>query len=150
MRHLRPLAAILLAAALLAGCGGGSDEKDGFSQDYKPINDELLQIRSSIGEVAQGTNEMLAGAFGGFATRVDALAHRLDALKPPGDLRVKRDGLAAALILLGAQLKQISTRAAAHDAQGTREATERMVIALKAADGARRALARETGAKVGP
>jgi hypothetical protein len=150
MRPLRTIVPLLLAAALIGGCGGGSDENAAFNKDYESINDELINLQGSISQAPQGSDAMLAGEFSGFATQVDRLVARLDGLKPRGDLRAPADGVSARLVLLEADLKQIAASARVHDAQATREATEKMVIDLKAAEQARRTLAKRTGARVGP
>jgi hypothetical protein len=150
MRPIRIILPALLTAALLAGCGGGSDAKDRFSADYKPINDQLLQIRSLIVQAPQGTNEVLAGAFAGFATQLRTLQKRIDALRAPKELEPRVRVLSAAVGDEIRDLERVSHAAGAADAAGTRAGTQALVRDLKAADVARRALARKTGAKVGP
>jgi hypothetical protein len=148
MRPMRAILPALLTCALLAGCGG-SDEKDAFGEDFGPVNDQLLVLRSSITEAPSGSDAMLAGEFTGFATQLDGVRRRLEGLDPPEDLRARTDALEAALAELTADLRDIAHAASVHDTPGTRAATQRMVNDLRAAEDARRELARETGARVG-
>jgi hypothetical protein len=150
MRPIRTILPALVTCALLAGCGGGSDENDRFSEAYRPINDQLLILRTSIAQAPPGSDAMLAGEFSGFATQMDEARRRLDRLKPPDDLRGKINELSTAAAKLTADLRDIAEAATRHDSPATRAATQRMVRDLKAAEDARRELARETGAKVAP
>jgi hypothetical protein len=148
MRPIRAILPALLTCALLAGCGG-SDEKDRFGEDYGPINGQLLVLRNAITEAPPGSDAMLAGEFSGFATQVDEARRRLDGLRPPKDLKGRTDALSTALAKLSADMRDIAHAANAHDTPGTRAATQRMVEDLRAAEEARRELARETGTQVG-
>ena len=148
MRPVRAILPALLTCALLAGCGG-SDEKDRFGDHFGPVNDQLLVLRSSIAQAPPGSDAMLAGEFSGFASQLDSARRRLDRLKPPDDLRGRTDALSTALAKLTADLRDIAHAANVHDTPGTRAATQRMVTDLKAAEDARRELARETGQTVG-
>jgi hypothetical protein len=154
MRPTRIILAVLLAASLIAGCGGGSDENDAFNKDYKAVNDQLLRLGDTVGQALQGapqtSDAMLAGEFSGFATQLDEVRRRIDALKPPDDLKPKVDALATAVATLSKDLRDIAHAATVHDTTGAREATEALVRDSRAARAARRALARKTGAKVGP
>src|SRR4051794_1353706 len=100
MRTRRLLILPLLVAALLAGCGGGSDENDKFAKQFEPVNDQLLALGGRVGQALQNasrtSDSMLAGEFSGYATQMRAIGHRIDALKPPNDLRAKVDRLATA------------------------------------------------------
>jgi hypothetical protein len=148
MRRVRAILPALLTCALLAGCGG-SDEKDRFGDDFSPVNDQLLVLRSSISQAPPGSDAMLAGEFSGFAGQIDSVRRRLDGLKPPEEFKERTDALSAALAVLSGDLRDIAHAATVHDTPGTRAATERMVTDLRAAEDARRELARETGARVG-
>ncbi|HKP90895.1 MAG TPA: hypothetical protein VJT75_13090 [Thermoleophilaceae bacterium] len=148
MRPIRAILPALLTCALLAGCGG-SDENEAFGDKFGPVNDQLLVLRSSISQAPPGSDAMLAGEFSGFATQLDETRRRLDTLKPPEELRGKTDALSTALAKLTADLRDIAHAATVHDTPGTRAATQRMVTDLRAAEDARRELARETGVRVG-
>ena len=138
----------LLTCALLAGCGG-SDENERFGEKFGPVNDQLLVLREQISQAPPGSDAMLAGEFSGFSTQIDAARRRLDGLRPPKDLRERTDALSTALAKLTADLRDIAHAATVHDTPGTRAATQRMVTDLRAAEDARRDLARETGVRVG-
>jgi hypothetical protein len=148
MRPVRAILPALLTCALLAGCGGGGDD-DRFSSDFKPVNDELLQLRTSIAQAPSGSDAMLAGAFSGFAGQYRAIDKRIDALKPPKDLEPRVRVLSAAVAELIVDLERVSRSAGAGDAAASRAGTQALVGDLKAAESARRALAKETGARVG-
>ena len=148
MRRVRAILPALLTCALLAGCGG-SDEKERFGDDFSPVNDQLLVLRTSIAQAPQGSDAMLAGAFGGFATQYRAVDRRIDALEPPKDLEPRVRVLSAAVAELIVDLERVSRSAGAGDAAASRAGTQALVADLKAAETARRALAKETGARVG-
>jgi outer membrane murein-binding lipoprotein Lpp len=144
--------AVLLATALVAGCG--SNSKSQFSSDFKPINDELLQLGSAVGQAvnnaAKTPDAVLAGEFLGFASRLQAIKDRIDKLKPPDDLKSDTKALADAGGRLVADLRAIGTAARNHQPAAARAATVSLVHDSQAAATARRALARKTGAKVNP
>jgi hypothetical protein len=160
---LLALVAALLALGLLAGCGddddgggGGGDDaaevKEEFSKGYRPINDEFLALGAEVGkavEEARGkSNSELTRTFGDFADRVRALRTRLDALEPPPELEDDTKRLSAAMALVGDDVRQISVAAATGDAEKARTEAQQLVRHSVEVRTARRALARETGAKV--
>ena len=158
---LLTIVAALLALGLLAGCGdddngGGGDDaaevKEEFSKEYRPINDEFLALGGEVGEAvktARGkTNSELTRTFGGFADDVRDLRTRLDALEPPPELEDETKRLSAAMALVGDDVRQISVAAATGDADKARTEAQQLVRHSVEVRTARRALARETGAKV--
>jgi hypothetical protein len=153
MRPIRVILPALLTAALLAGCGG-ADDSSGFDKAFEPVNDQLLQLGSTVSQALQRapqtSDAMLAGEFSGFASQLDEIKVRLDKLKPPADLRPRVDALAAAVEKLSADLKSIAHAAQVHDTTRAREATQALVRDSRTAGAARRVLARKTGARVGP
>jgi hypothetical protein len=154
MRSIRLILLVSLTAALLAGCGGGSGDKGAFKKDYTAVNDQLLRIGDTVGQALQNapktTDAMLAGEFSGFATQLDDVRRRVDALKPPADLRPQVDALSTAVAALSKDLRDIGHAANVHDTTKAREATQALIGDSRTARDARRALARKTGAKVGP
>ena len=144
---------LALAGALLAGCGGDS-EKDKFAKAFKPVNDELITLGGNVGQaVGSARNKpdlVLAGQFEGFAGRLQGIKSQIDKLDPPSDLRAQVTSLSAGVSRLIADLRGIGTAARAHDAKAARAATQSLVRDSASAGDARRALARKTGAKVGP
>lgn len=153
MGPIRAIFAVLLAAGLLAGCGGGSGDSGGFDKEYKAVNEQLLQLGDTVGQALQNapqtTDAMLAGEFSGFAGQLDQVRRRIDALRPPGDLKAQVDALSTAVATLSKDLRDISHAATVHDTTGAREATQALVRDSRAARDARRALAKKTGARVG-
>jgi outer membrane murein-binding lipoprotein Lpp len=150
-RLLRAAAALVLSGALIAGCGG-SDKKDAFSRDFKPVNDQLVAVASSVGQAVASPvpDAVMAGEFQGFATQLQDVKRRIDSLHPPGDLSAQTAALSAAVGRLTADLRAISLAAKNHNPAATRAATQALVSHSQAAGNARRALARKTGANVGP
>jgi hypothetical protein len=153
MRSLRPMIPALLVVALLAGCGGGSDDSSKFNESFKAINDQLLELGQSVGRALQAapqtTDDQLAGEFSGFADQLDDVKKRLDALDPPSDLESKTEALSSAIAALSKDLSDIADAAKVHDTTKAREATQSLITDSRTARDARRALAKETGAKVG-
>ena len=153
MRTRRLLIVPLLVAALLAGCGGGSDEKDKFAERFKPVNDQLLALGGRVGQALQNasrtSDQMLAGEFSGYAQQMRDIGRRIDALRPPSDLRAKVGRLATATAKLEADLRAIAHAATVHDVVAARNGAQALVRDSGPERTARRALARETGAKAG-
>jgi hypothetical protein len=156
MRLIRLILPALLTCALLAGCGGdsgGSGGSDRFNSDYKAVNDQLLQLGTTVSDALQKapqtTDPMLAGEFSGFANQLDEVKGRLDVLKPPPDVKSKVEALSLAIGKLAADLRNIAHAATVHDTTAARDATKALVSDSRAAGAARRALARKTGARVG-
>lgn len=153
MPPLRIWIVALLTVVLVAGCGG-SDDSAKFKRDFKGVNDELIDLGTTVGQALQKAPQtsdlMLAGEFSGYATQLQALKGRVDALKPPGDLRAKVTALSTALGKLVADLRRIGHAATVHDTTAAREGTQALIADSTAAGNARRALARKTGARVGP
>jgi hypothetical protein len=156
MRLIRLILPAVLTCALLAGCGGGggSDSSDRFNSEYKTINDQLLQLGTTVSDALQKapqtTDPMLAGEFSGFANQLDQIKGRLDVLRPSAEVRSQFEALSIAIGKLAGDLRDIAHAATVHDTTGAREATKALVSDSKAAGDARRALARKTGARVGP
>jgi outer membrane murein-binding lipoprotein Lpp len=153
MRSIRLIIPALLTVALLAGCGGGSDDEATFKKDFKAVNDQLLELGQTVGRALQSapgtTDQQLAGEFSGFAGQLDDVKRDLDALKPPDDLKPQVETLSTAVAALSKDLNDIAHAATVHDTAKAREATKALLVDSKAARDARRALAEKTGAKVG-
>lgn len=154
MRSVRLILPVLLTAGLLAGCGGGSGDSDAFKKDFKAVNDQLLELGQTVGRALQSapqtTDDMLAGEFSGFAGQLDDVKRRIDELKPPSDQRAKVDALSTSVAALSKDLRDIAHAATVHDTTKAREATQALISDSRSLRSTRRALAKETGAKVGP
>ena len=149
----RSLVTPLLAAVLVAGCGG-TDGKDEFGKGFKPVNSELVALGSGVGKALQDaprtSDQELARRFVGFVTRLQGIKARIVKLDPPGDLEPQVRRLSSAASRLVVDLGGIAAAASRHDRQAFRTAVAALVRDSPAAGDARRALARETGAAVGP
>jgi outer membrane murein-binding lipoprotein Lpp len=147
------MATVLLAVALLAGCGGSGNSAQ-FNKDFKPINDELLNLGAAVGQAVSGAaktpDTVLAGEFLGFASRLKGIKARLDALKPPDKLKSQEQRLSAALGRLTADLEAIAVAAQNHKPADARAGAVALVRDSRAEGAARREIARKTGAKVSP
>jgi hypothetical protein len=152
-RPPRAALALLLLVALLAGCGGSGDGAR-FGKDFKPINDDLLALGAAVGQTVSGAaktpDAVLARAFSAFATRLGTIKSRIDALKPPDNLKSQTTRLSGAVGRLTADLRAIAAAARAHKPAAAREGAIALVRDSKAEGLARREIARKTGAKVTP
>jgi hypothetical protein len=152
MRLAGLIVTALLAVALVAGCG--EDEKEKFSEDFKPLNDRFLQLGGQVGQALkaapQTPDRVLAGAFLEFGDRVEQVEEGLDELEPPDELRDELLRLQVATGKLVKDLRAIGTAARENKPAAARAATEALVRDSQAAGDARRVLARKTGARVEP
>jgi outer membrane murein-binding lipoprotein Lpp len=143
---------LLIATALIAGCGG-TDKTAEFKKDFKPVNAQILVLGTEVAQAvntARGTPDAaLATRFLGFASRLRAIRARVDKLDPPDKLKSPTRALSAGLGRLVADLQQIGTAAREHKPNVARAAAGALVRDSQAARDARRELARETGAKLG-
>ena len=150
---MRAALALLLSALLLASCGG-DDKTDQFKKDFQGVNDDLIALGGSVGQALQTapqTNDArLAGEFQGFADQLETIKSKVDDLKPPDDLKSKTAALSSGITRLLTDLKALTASAKTHNADAARNATVALLRDSKAAGDARRALAKETGAKVEP
>lgn len=154
MRPLRIAIPTLLAAALLAGCGGGSDQAATFKGDFKVVNGRLLRIDRLLGRALQAAPQTpdatLAKEFSLLATLADEANRRIHALKPPKDLSPRVDALSSATAAVAKDLRDIAHSATVKDTTRAREATASLLTDFRTLSIARRVLARKTGAKVKP
>ena len=152
-RTLGGVLTLLLAAALIAGCGG-SDKEATFKKDFKRVNSELVTLGQDVGRAVNGargtTDAVLSRQFLGYAARLRAVKTRITDLDPPEKLKSKRAALSSAVDRLIADLQAIGTAAASHKPEAAREAATALVQDSQPAADARRALARKTGAKPNP
>ena len=142
----------LLAGSLQLGCGGDDGtSKEDYAKDFKPINDEFLALGREVGttvQTARGqTDDALAQKFREQSERVGDLKSRLEDIDPPDDYKSDHDKLLDAMGLVQADLMKISTTAAAHDAEGAKAATQKLLADSEQVRVPRRALAAKTGAK---
>jgi hypothetical protein len=137
---------LLLAAALIAGCGGAS--KDDYSADFRPLNKKIVALGDKIGKgaaKASGQSDReIEKEFGGYAKETSALRGELDDLDPPDDLESDHEKLGSALGDAEHALSGIENAAQEHDAQAARSSTLDLVQASRNLRAARRRLERAT------
>jgi outer membrane murein-binding lipoprotein Lpp len=137
----------VLAAALLAGCGG-DDKQDTFAKDFRPINGDIQGLGRKVGNAvssARGKSDVaLANQFSGLADQVGEQRKKLDGLDPPDDLKSDTDDMTSALRKVEKDLRGISKAARGHDAEGARSSTEALVRDSEPLRTARRKIERGT------
>jgi outer membrane murein-binding lipoprotein Lpp len=152
-RALQPAVAVLLAASLVAACGG-SDKKDEFAKGFKPVNAQIVALGSDVGQALQNASttadQALARSFLGFVVRLEAIKGRIDKLDPPSDLKSQVAVLSSSVSRMVVDLGGIAAAARAHDPSARRAAIAALIGDSPAAGDARRLLARKTGAPAGP
>ncbi len=145
------LAALALAAIAIAGCG--EDEKEKFIDDYKPLNDRLLEIGRDLGtglQNAEGkSNKALSEQFAGYALRLESVNKDIRALDTPTVLKDESNTLASRIDATVKNLKEISGAAGNNDPQAAAAATVELATNSQALNRAQNRLAKATGAKVG-
>lgn len=150
-RSLPLLAVLVLAAGAVAGCG--EDEKDKFVDDYRPLNDRLLQVgkdlAKGLGRAEGKSNKALSLEFARFALRLREINKDLRGLDTPGDLKDESDILALRIDDTIKNLEDISGAAGNNDPQGAAAATVELSTNSQALNRAQNKLARATGAKIG-
>lgn len=152
------LLAALLGAGLLAGCGGDDEGdkqeevKKTFEEDYKPLNDELLELGDEVGQAvntAEGKSDAaLATQFTQLGEDTQEVKRKLDELEPPEQLEALHHRLSNAVDVVATDLTEIGQAAENHDADGARKQATELVRHSVEVRTARRELARKTGAKV--
>lgn len=153
----RPLAvvSILLAAGLLAACGGKSeaDRKDDFKKDFNALNDRLLTLGDEVGKSLQNargkTDEQIETEFGGYSTRLDEITEDYEKLEAPDDMKREYDAMKTELGKVNDDLAALVAAVKGRRTDAIREATAKFVIDSRSLRDARRALARKTGGQVG-
>ena len=150
LRLATPLALLALAAPL-AGCG--ESEKDKYIDDFKPLNDKLLDVGGELGAAVGGADSQsdaaLAKQFGALATRLDGLNNDIAALDTPSDLEDEAKALNDRIDATVGDLEAIEKAARENNAEDAAAATVQLATDAEAVNTAQNKLARATGAKVG-
>jgi hypothetical protein len=145
---------LLLAVLALGAVGCGESQEEKFKQDFRPINDRILELFDNVATTLQGvgslSNSQIERQFGGFARRLGALREEVDDLTPPDDLERARANLVDAMRGAETPLSGIERAADKKNPRAAGRATRRLIFSLVELRRARRTLARETGAKLGP
>ena len=142
----------LVILAALAGCGGNEEEQ--FDEQYARLNNRLLDVGRDIDrglESAAGkTNKQLSEQFAAFALRLQALNTGLRRLDPPDELDGTKATLTARIDDTIKALRAISGATGEGDRQGTAVAVLEFETSSRELNRAQNALARATGARIGP
>jgi hypothetical protein len=149
-RLVTPLALLALAMPL-AACG--ESEKDKYIDDFKPLNDKLLDLGRELGAAVGGAESQgdaaLAKQFGSLAKRLDGLNKEIADLDTPSDLDDEAKDLNGRIDDTVGDLEDIAKAAREHDAQDAAAGTVQLATDAEAVNKAQNKLARATGAEVG-
>jgi hypothetical protein len=91
---------LVLAVAVLAGCGGGGDRlsKGEYEQRMQEIGAELRTATAGISDLGQTRDlDKLADGLADFQGRLDEAADDVDAISPPAIVEQETDEIAEAL-----------------------------------------------------
>jgi hypothetical protein len=126
------ISAATVAALALAGCGGSSGPspstfKSGYSADKSQFRKLGSDLGSAITGAAKKTDDQLATELGALGTRAKQQAAQLSKLKPPSKFKTELSSLVSGLNAVAADLTNISTAAAKHDATTAESATKTLV-----------------------
>jgi PBP1b-binding outer membrane lipoprotein LpoB len=141
------LAAVLIAALALAGCGGGESTEDRYKEDFPPLSRQVVRLGQEVGDSIQSASEtssdaQLAADFARHATRLSELQQQIDDLEPPDDLAKEQDRLVSAIGESQGALDEIASAAAKGDPQAASQATTDLIQSSEDLRNARRTLAR--------
>jgi predicted nucleic acid-binding Zn-ribbon protein len=143
---------LLLALAMPLGACGQS-EKDKYIDDFKPLNDKLLDIGGELGAAVGGADNQddaaLAKQFGALARRLDAVNKDIADLDTPSDLQDEAKALNGRIDDTVGELEAIEKAARGHNAEDAAAATVQLATDSEAVNKAQNKLARATGARVG-
>jgi hypothetical protein len=146
-------AALAAIALIAAGCGGGDEKKDSFSDAFKPVNADLIDLGHDLAkatEEASGTPDSeLAKRFGALADDLGAINARMKKLHAPTDLHDELAGLTGHLDSAVGELEDISAAAERHDDTAAAAATAALVETSARINENQNKLAAATGADEG-
>jgi hypothetical protein len=143
--------AVIAAAVVLAGCGGGSKSATStpsstihqtgtFNTSFKAVTGQFKQASAAIGQAIQTagsrTNAQLAATFGALATRWSGVTRELSGLTPPASVTSEFTALDSAAQRVSHDLLRVSAAAGKNDAAAARAATRSLVNDILAAKGA--------------
>ncbi len=116
-RPLAALAALLLGAALLAACGGGTDPKQEYAQQVHdvlaPLGQQLTDLGSSLG--ASTDPQQIDEGVQQAQSDLDGAIGDLEAIDPPSDVAQINDDLIAALSDFNGELADVHAAASKGD-----------------------------------
>jgi hypothetical protein len=150
LRLATPLALLALAMPL-AACG--ESEKDKYIDDFKPLNDRLLDLGGELGAAVGGadaaSDAALAKQFEGLAKRLDRVNKEIADLDTPSDLKDEAKELNGRIDDAVGDLEDIGKAARQHDAEDAAAGTVQLATDAEAVNKAQNKLAKATGANVG-
>jgi hypothetical protein len=123
--------AALLAAGVLAACGGGpslATFKSAFKADKARFHQLSLDLQQAIGTAGSKSNAQLASELSALSARADKQASELASLNPPAKYKAELDKLVAGFRGIATDLKQISGAAVKRNAQQATTATRQLVV----------------------
>lgn len=151
MRRLAVLLPLALVAVLAAGCG--ESDKDKYIDDYKPLNNELIEIGQKLNRAVQNadtqTDAQLAATFERLGDELQQVGDDIADLDTPDDLKDESDRLTRRIDAAVGDINDISKAAATHNEQAAASATVSLGAVAVAINTAQNRLARATGANVG-
>ena len=143
-RRVSPPAALLAAAAIVAGAGCGESEKEAFAEDFRPLSRQIGSLGDFTGraieDAAKKTDRQIERQFGQIAAELARLRRELQGLEAPDDLAGRRDTLAKAMRAVEKALRGIEQAAEDGDAPAARRSTLELVRTSEDLANARRAL----------
>ena len=143
--------ALLALATPLAACG--ESEKDKYIDDFKPLNDKLLDVGRDLGAAVGGAetqnDSALAKQFGALAKRLEGVNEEIADLDTPADLEDEAKDLKGSIDETVSTLEAIEKAAQDHDAEDAAAATVRLASDSEEVNAAQNKLAKATGADVG-
>ncbi len=152
MRRPALLLTLVLVALPAAACG--ESDKDKYIDDYKPLNDQLLDVGQDLSKAIQGadtqSDAQLAATFEGLAKELEGVRDDIADLDTPDDLKEESDALTKRIDSAVGDIEDISKAAQENDAQAAAAATVALGAAAVQVNRAQNALAKATGADVGP
>jgi TolA-binding protein len=140
------LTAVLLAAALAAGCG--EDQREAYVEDFRPLSRQIASLGEFTGQAVQNaerrSDAQIEDQFGQIAVELARLRGELEDLDPPDDLADAQKDMADAMRAVEDALRGIQRAAARSDPDAARQSTIELVRASEDLREARRRLAGET------
>ena len=117
--------AVVGAAVVLAGCGGGSGRLS-KSQYEQKLKDEGSALQASFGAISNnpGSLKDLAASVGRAQKAADKAANDLDKLKPPKDAEADNQKLAAALHVVADEMGKLRSAADKGDQAGAAKVSQ--------------------------
>jgi hypothetical protein len=151
----RRLALVLVVVGLVVagGVGCGESEEDKFADDYKPLNDALLEegddLASVIRRARSLSTQRFLSDFGDVVDRIEQTNRDLKELDPPEDLQTDLSELTGSLDDALRSAEAVETAVREDDVRAARSSTVDMLRNAADVNKAQNALAEATGAEKG-